>query len=67
MLEEIDCTNDDTIRRGINSVRNAIFAEDCIMELSELIEPGKNDTTCTLGYAYYSWAVLNKIHVPEEE
>ena len=67
MIEEIDCTNDDTIRRGINSVRNAIFAEDCIMELNELIEPGKNDTTCTLGYAYYSWAVLNKIHVPEEE
>lgn len=67
MLEEIDCTNDDTIRRGINSVRNAIFAEDCIMELNELIEPGKNDTICTLGYAYYSWAVLNKIHVPEEE
>ena len=67
MLEEIDCTNDDTIRRGINSIRNAIFAEDCIMELNELIEPGKNDTTCTLGYAYYSWAVLNKIHVPEEE
>lgn len=67
MLEEIDCTNDDTIRKGINTVRNAIFAEDCIMELSELIEPGKNDTTCTLGYAYYSWAVLNKIHVPEEE
>ena len=67
MLEEIDCTNDDTIRRGINSIRNAIFAEDCIMELNELIEPGKNDTTCTLGYAYYSWAVLNKIYVPEEE
>ena len=67
MIEEIDCTNDDTIRRGINSVRNAIFAEDCIMELNELIEPGKNDTTCTLGYAYYSWAVLNKIYVPEEE
>ena len=67
MIEEIDCTNDDTIRKGINNVRNAIFAEDCIMELNELIEPGKNDTTCTLGYAYYSWAVLNKIHVPEEE
>ena len=67
MLEEIDCTNDDTIRRGINSVRNAIFAEDCIMELNELIEPGKNDTICTLGYAYYSWAVLNKIYIPEEE
>ena len=67
MLEEIDCTNDDTIRKGINTVRNAIFAEDCIMELNELIEPGKNDTTCTLGYAYYSWAVLNKIYDPEDE
>ena len=67
MLEEIDCTNDDTIRKGINTVRNAIFAEDCIMELNEIIEPGKNDTTCTLGYAYYSWAVLNKIYDPEDE
>ena len=67
MIEEIDCTNEDTIRRGINSVRNAISAEECVLELGEIIEPGKNDKYCSLGYAYYSWAILNKLYVPDDE
>ena len=66
-INGIDCTNDDTIRRGINAIRNGLVSEDVIFELGEIIEPGKNDEHCTLGYAYYSWAVLNKLYTPEEE
>ena len=66
-LEEIDCTSEDTIRKGINAVRNSLYSEDCLVELGELVEPAKDATECTLGYAYYSWAVANKIYIPEEE
>ena len=66
-IEEIDCTSEDTIRRGINAIRNDLYSEDCLIELSELVEPAKDATECTLGYAYYSWAVYKKIYIPEEE
>lgn len=66
-IENIDCTNDDTIRRDINAIRSKLGSEDCIYALNEIIEPARNETTCSLAYAYYSWAVLNKIHVPDDE
>ena len=67
-IAEIDCTDDSTISRDIVAIRNEISRQDCIYELSNMPEEdmGKGETTCTLMYAYYSWAVYNKIYIPEE-
>ena len=67
-IAEIDCTDDSTISRDIVAIRNEISRQDCVYELSNMPEEdmGKGETTCTLMYAYYSWAVYNKIYIPEE-
>ena len=67
-IAEIDCTDDSTINRDITAIRNEINRQDCIYELANMPEEdmGKGETTCTLMYAYYSWAVFNKIYIPEE-
>lgn len=67
-IAEIDCTDDSTISRDIIAIRNEISRQDCIYELGNMPEEdmGKGETTCTLMYAYYSWAVYNKIYIPEE-
>lgn len=66
-IAAIDCTNDTTIRNGINAIRNKISSEDVIYELIEVIEPGRNDTTCTLGYVYDQWALEHKLYEPDDE
>lgn len=66
-LALIDCTNDTTIRNGINAIRGELAGMDVIYELNEIIEPGKNDTTCTLGYVYDQWALEHELYVPDDE